>query len=286
MKPLRFSYSAWSRLKDCAHSYFLRYVQKVPTAQDNWYTIVGKVPGRQAEMFFRLPAGERKIEWFAETFDQFWAEQIEGSTNPNHQNAIDWVGRGRDLLAKAGNQDPDTETVFRTAYLDRREETLKTSRSLARLVESQNYLRIEAETELKFEMSVHPGEDAQPWERQIDFTGYIDLVIKREDSIEVWDWKATSSPSKLDVDQLVLYWMALQNAGKPISKVGYLLIKQERAETRTVNDAVAYSLRKELRKVGLFFQQNVWPPNVREWKCKMCDVRGRCQAAKAKGLVP
>jgi CRISPR/Cas system-associated exonuclease Cas4 (RecB family) len=279
---IRLSFSAWSKLKDCPHSYMLRYIRKIKGPQDNFYTIVGKVPGRQAEDYYKTPVADRKLSFFADTFEKYWQEQIEGSTDLNHHNHIEWVKHGTGMLYKSGVANVTQEQAFRAAYLDRYHDAKGCSLALAKLIESARLTDVEAETEVEFLVKIEPGMDdgAVP---TLILHGFIDLIVMREgNDVEVWDWKATKHPSKLDLDQLVFYGLAVKNGGANVTKTGYLLIRQNKVDRRNVTTAMEYATCKALRQIGVYYDKSFWPANFREWKCRSCDVRHACETARQK----
>lgn len=274
MREIKLSFSAWARFKNCPRSYKLRYVDRVPAARfDNWYTVIGTVPGRQAEAFYRLPPEERALGFFEATFDDTWRQAVEKSNDPQSGSWIDWSGRGAKLVPGV----PEEE-AFRKAYLDRLNEARECSRRLAALIDTLGLLRVKAEPELGFEVRVAPEERNadQPWAPLLVLHGYIDLLIHRDDGVEVWDWKTTKNPSKLDRDQLAIYTMAVQHGGANVLGAGYLLIKQGRAEKVNVTSAQQYDLCRKMRQMGVCFATDTWPTNPVRWVCQSCDVASFC----------
>lgn len=289
------SFTRWSRLKECPRSYYLRYVAKVPHLDDNFHTIAGKLPGKQAELFYRLKPADRKIEFFADTFEERWTEFVLDSNDKTvGEKYVDWVGQGRRLLKKlqkAGKAPPDSsweigkpsvDFLFKLAFETCKADAKVCSNALALMIRTHGLFDAEGDTELQFELHIDPEDDGNVDQNvpRLKIGGFIDLLIRKPDGVEVWDWKTTKYPDKLDIDQLILYSMVMRASKADVLKVGYLLVRQNRVDRRPVTPAMEYGLRKQLRQVGVYHRGNRWPANFREWKCEYCDVRHSCTEAK------
>lgn len=278
---LRYSFSAWSTLKDCPKSYELKYIKKIKVPRDNQNTIQGLIPGKQAEDFFRQPPEARKREFFEETFDKYWEDFVKESTDQASSTYVNWYSLGAKIAHKEKRPMNDA-TFIDLAFWKKYEESKAASKALSYVLEESGFLLLNAEPEVDFILEVTiPEQDLV-----LTLVGRMDLLITLSDGREdIWDFKVTKYPTKLDPDQLVLYRLARQHAGKTVRRTGYVLVKQSATQDKEIGDEHGKLLIKSMADSKAFFVNNYWPTNFRDWKCReYCDVRLHCEAAQARGV--
>lgn len=313
-KNIYFSFWSWSLLKDCPHSFYLNVIEQVerPKSLDKGNAIQGSIPHSQSEDFFRLPIPQRDMNFFLETFEDYWKKFIK-------ENHVDWMQHGARFLKYMSRETKSTvqfwgrkhgiivpekgfpwkelkreqiiaqfqhkqDALGELGYVTKKAETLEHSKNLMRLVASLELHKRAARTELPFKSIIEPGRsDATGFTPELAIGGRIDLVIDLdENTCEVWDVKGVQDPKNLDIDQLIIYKMGVQAGGKIVRRVGYLDVKNCDAIVKKVLDSHEYQLRKTMRFAATHFKHNQWPANYREWKCKMCDVRSHCQTFQSR----
>jgi len=160
------------------------------------------------------------------------------------------------------------------------EETRQACSNLMRLIAGMRIDKMDVATQVSFNVTLEPAkEKGSMFSPELAIGGRIDMVVTLDENTEeIWDIKAVKSPRALDSDQLLMYKMGRQAAGKTIRRVGYIHAKQCKAETKKFLPVHESTLKKLMRQAMVYFNNDSWPANYRSWRCGWCDVRMHCAA--------
>lgn len=278
---LYFSFWSWNLLKDCPQSFYLRIIlrKEPPKGESKHNAIQGGVPDKQAEDFFKIPVNQRDMNFFLDTFEQYWNQFLQ-------EQPVDWVmyalAHAKKKNIKLASTDPDFLRTF--GHNLRKEETREHCTNLMSLISGLRLHEKVVHTQFPFNVTIEPKKESpgmlQP---ELAFGGRPDLVVELGNNhVEIWDVKAVQSPKQLDQDQLLIYKMGLQMLGKVVDRVGYLHAKQKEVDVKRLTVIDEDALKKSMRQSAYYINSNQWPANYRKWKCSYCDVRQDCHAYQAK----
>lgn len=261
-------------------SYYLNVIKKADKklAKSLHNAIQGSIPDEQATQFFKLPVNERDMNYFIDTFDEFWNAFL--AENPVDFGAFaTQVCRQKKLPAP---EDPEELRAF--GYKLKYEETKEHCFNLMKLLSHLRIHKMEAETQASFNVTLEPASEKNGvFTPELRVGGRIDLVVLlARNEEEIWDIKAVKNPNGLDSDQLLMYKMGRQAQGKIVKRTGYLHAKQCKATAKKFYPAHEEQLKKMLRQAMIYFKQDSWPANYRDWKCGAdgyCDVKAKCPKA-------
>lgn len=283
-RDLYFSFWSWQLLKNCPLSYKLIVLDKRDVdrkKRDFGTAIQGSVAHAQSEDFFRLPKGQRDMQWFLDTFDAYYKKLVK-------DNYIDWVAHGiRHLRKRQPYKDMTPEEVVAKLGESRcreegkeskRKETYGCTVGLMKLVSAAKLHTLDVRTEVPFRVIVQQASSTgSAYTPSITIGGRIDLVFDITSAmVEIWDVKGIKNPKDLDTDQVLIYRLGMQAQGKAVRRQGYLLLKQEKHKAVQFNVGHANQLFLAMRMASVHFRNNQWPANYKSWKCGWCDVRDLC----------
>jgi hypothetical protein len=310
-EPLRdiyFSYWSWSMIKQCPHKFYLNVIVKTPRPEkrDMGNAIQGSIPHAQSEDFFKIPIQQRDMNFFLDTFEQYWNKilkesyvdwDIQGARYLKYMKVRDpfylkWAAQYRIPVPPSGNiyKDAKIEQIIGNhqqhglaefGLLAKKAETFEHTKNLMRLIAQLKLHQRTCYTEIPFKVTVEPEKsDANGITPALTLGGRIDLVAEVDTGEEIWDVKGVKDAKQLDVDQLTIYRMGRRAQGKIVTRVGYLDLKGCKADARRIHDTDEHQLRKQMRFATTYFKTGDWPANYIEWQCKMCDVKEACATYK------
>lgn len=277
-KRIYFSYWSWNLLKNCPHSFYLNVMVKKERPKSSMHNaLVGGVPDAQATDFFKIPTRQRDMNFFIDTFDSYWNAWLK-------ENPVDFKLVATNELKRREESglitDPSELEQFglKFKYIETKDACL----NLMKLISHMNLHKMEVTTQVPFNITLEPAvEKGNVFTPELAVGGRIDIVVALDASTEeIWDVKAVKSPSSMDTDQLLIYKMGRQAAGKTIKRVGYLHAKQCKAETKKFLPVHEVQLKKLMRQAMVYFKNNSWPANYIDYRCGYCDVREHCETFK------
>lgn len=278
-KRIYFSFWSWALIKNCPHSFYLNVIKKVdrPQGQSKHNAIQGGVPDAMATDFFKLPKQTRDMNFFIERFQHYWDLFLK-------ENAVDFLAYARQYAKSKRMQLPteDEDNLREFGMKLKYDETKESTSNLMRLLSHMNIHKMDVETQVSFNITLEPAiEKGNMFQPELAIGGRIDMVVTLDaNTEEIWDVKAVKSPNNLDSDQLLMYKMGRQAAGKTVKRVGYLHAKQCKAETKKFLPVHEDRLKKLMRQAQVYFKNDSWPANYQEWSCGYCDVRTMCDTFK------
>lgn len=261
-------------IKTCPHKFKLRVLdkQQIPKiSQDAGSHIHGSVPHAQAEDFFKLPVGERDLNFFDDTFNKYWLKYV----NESRVDYAKWGKKSSELTEVPWGYSSWEEY----GYFVKQAEARNASRVLAWLIAQKGLHTRVVRPELPFRVMVEPKSVVGLVEVPgLILGGRIDLVFEAPAGmIDIWDIKAVGDPKKLDDDQLMIYKMGVEGGeGKRVRDLGYMLLKQGQYLPCTAGAADLTKLRANMRLVRKYFEVGSWPARP-GFYCKFCDVRYFCR---------
>lgn len=274
-----YSFWSWKLIKDCPYSFYLNVIKKTPRPKkaSKHNAIQGSIPGNQSEDFFRLPINQRDMNFFIDTFDKYWHAFLQ-------KEHVDFAEYARQALKrkKIALKGKTEEELSQLGYKLKYDETKQHCSNLMRLISQLNLHKMPARTELPFNVTLEPAvRKGQVFTPELAIGGRIDLVVELGNNVEeIWDVKAVKSPKSLDSDQLLMYKMGRQAAGKTVRRTGYLHAKQCKAAGIPFQSGHEDRLKKMMRQSMVYYNHNSWPAQYRSWKCGYCDVRQACETFK------
>lgn len=291
-RKIYFSYWSWNLIKHCPQSYYLNVIKKEDRPKGSLHNaLVGGVPDAQATDFFRIPNGTRDMNFFIDTFESYWQAWIKENF-VDFKLVADKALKDKDLTGTITDPDELYQFGVQLKYA----ETKEACSNLMRLIAHMNLHKMEVQTQVSFNVTLEPAvEQGNVFTPELAIGGRIDLVVALDSQTEeIWDVKAVKSPNSMDTDQLLIYKMGRQAAGKTVRRVGYLHAKQCKAETKKLLPVHETQIKKLMRQAMVYFRNDSWPANYVPWSCGYCDVRTRCETYKKKisnetslkGMVP
>ena len=125
-----------------------------------------------------------------------------------------------------------------------------------------------------------------PLKDGLQFSGYIDYIMKFENKIYLIDWKSnkdiiTDEDLKNNI-QLSMYYWASDVLGHKVDELGLYFLRHLEYKTTTRTEDSSLELFKEAITIERAFNQEDLIANYSTLNCKWCGFKDECDAWKNK----
>ena len=125
-----------------------------------------------------------------------------------------------------------------------------------------------------------------PLKNDLQFSGYIDYIMKFEDKLYLIDWKSNKEiigDDELDTNiQLSMYYWASKQLGHEVDEIGLYFLRHSEFKTTTRTEDSTLDLFKDALEIETSFDQDEILANYSSLNCKWCSFKKECNAWKNK----
>ena len=125
-----------------------------------------------------------------------------------------------------------------------------------------------------------------PLKNDLQFSGYIDYIMKFEDELYLIDWKSNKLviPSEeLETNiQLSMYYWASKQLGHEVDNIGLYFLRHSDFKTTTRTEDSTLNLFKDALKIETSFNEDEILADYSTLNCKWCSFKQECDAWKNK----
>jgi len=125
-----------------------------------------------------------------------------------------------------------------------------------------------------------------PLKENLQFSGYIDYIMKYDDKIYLIDWKSNkeiiSDEDLNDNIQLSMYYWASRELGHEVDEIGLYFLRHLEYKTTTRTNDSTLDLFKNALVIEKAFEQEDLTANYSKENCKWCGFKDECDAWKNK----
>lgn len=121
-----------------------------------------------------------------------------------------------------------------------------------------------------------------PLKNNLQFSGYIDYIMKFEDKLYLIDWKSNKEIIKddeLDTNiQLSMYYWASKQLGHEVDEIGLYFLRHSEFKTTTRTEDSTLDLFKDALQIETSFDQDEILADYSSTNCKWCNFKKECNA--------
>lgn len=241
-----FSYSSFSQFKKCPYAFFLAKIKRLQTSYDKTYTVPGLILHGAAESLI------------------------------NNKDEFQFTDEGLNKQLDFYISDPD---VHINEIYGSREALFSKLKAGSNFL--QQFIKLNSINSLKLYSELTFGDyygEPLTLTPKVEIQGSIDLVAQKENNnVIIYDYKYTFSLKNLDLDQLLLYSLAVKKLLNLDARMaGYFLIPLNREQYFTFNEFDKQSFISRINAAADKVLNHQFNPTDNPKNCQFCQFKEVC----------